>query len=88
MTHYFFLQRLKAMLAHECCPIIVTDAGFRTPWFREIESLSWDWVGRIRNRHMIKYCNNSDNNWQDCKTCYPHATSTAKHLGRVQLIRN
>jgi len=34
------------MMAEDCKPIVVTDAGFRTPWFKEIESLGWDWVGR------------------------------------------
>lgn len=87
-THHLFLQRLKTMLGADCCPIVVTDAGFRTPWFREIESLGWDWVGRIRNRHMIKHCNSSDNDWKDGKTFYSQATSTAKHLGRIQLTRS
>ena len=36
---------------------------------------------------MIKYCNNSDNNWKDCKTFHSQATSIPKHLGRVQLTR-
>jgi len=87
-THRIFLERLKTMLTVDCCPIVVTDAGFRTPWFKEIESLGWDWVGRIRNTNMIKYCNNSDNNWKHCKTTYSQATATPKYLGRVQLTRS
>jgi len=88
MTHHLCLARLKSILPTDCCPIIVTDAGFRTPWFREIESLGWDWVGRIRNKHMIKHCNNSDNNdWIDCKTFYSQATSTPKYIGRIELTK-
>jgi len=87
-THRVFLARLKAMLPPDCCPIIVTDAGFRTPWFREIEALGWDWVGRIRNTNMIKPCKKGDeSDWKDCKTYYQYATSTPKHLGRVKLTR-
>jgi len=87
-THHLCLTRLKSMIANDCCPIVVTDAGFRTPWFKEIESLGWDWVGRIRNRHMIKHCNSSDNDgWKDCKTFYSQATLTPKHIGRVQLTK-
>ena len=48
-AHRQFLQRLHAMLPQGCRPIIVTDAGFRGPWFRDVEALGWDWVGRIRN---------------------------------------
>jgi hypothetical protein len=29
-------------------PIIVTDAGFKVPWFRQILKLGWDFVGRTR----------------------------------------
>lgn len=28
--------------------IVVTDAGFRRPWFTHVESLGWSWIGRIR----------------------------------------
>jgi len=28
--------------------IIVTDAGFRRPWFIDVERLGWSWIGRIR----------------------------------------
>lgn len=48
-THRAFLKHLKAVVPEGCCPIRVTDAGFRGPWFREVERLGWDWVGRVRN---------------------------------------
>jgi len=87
-THRTFLERFNKMIAEDCIPILVTDAGFRTPWFREVESLGWDWVGRIRNKHLIKHCNNSEiNDWKDCKTYYSQATSTPKYLGRILLTR-
>ena len=28
--------------------IIITDAGFRRPWFTQVERLGWSWIGRIR----------------------------------------
>ena len=52
-THRRFLHPLQSTVPEGCCPIVVTDAGFRRPWFRDVEALGWDWVGRIRNR--IKY---------------------------------
>lgn len=36
-----FLHRLAALLPEDCKPIIVTDAGFKTPWFRTVEELGW-----------------------------------------------
>lgn len=84
-VHKAFLKQLKGMLPSGCCPVLVSDAGFRTPWFKAVEQLGWDWVGRIRNRHMIKHPENSD--WIDCKTFYQHASTRAKYLGCVQLTR-
>jgi hypothetical protein len=53
-VHKAFMQRLKALLPEGCQPTIVTDASFRVPWFRLIESLGWDYVGRVRNRTFCK----------------------------------
>jgi hypothetical protein len=41
-----FLQRLKALLPDQLRPILVTDAGYRTPWFEAVSAMGWDWVGR------------------------------------------
>lgn len=41
-THQRFLQQLKAMLPPDCRPILVTDAGFRTP---QVSSKWKPWVG-------------------------------------------
>lgn len=46
------MKKLKAMLAPTCKPIVVTDGGFKVPWFKLIMKLGWDYVGRIRGRTM------------------------------------
>lgn len=43
-----FLRRLRAILPKGVRPIIVTDAGFRRPWFRAVRKLGWDYLGRVR----------------------------------------
>ncbi len=43
-VHAAFLDQLKAILPERSRPILVTDAGFKNPWFRAIEVLGWDWV--------------------------------------------
>ena len=35
-THRRFLQRLNSVLPGGCCPIVVTDAGLRGSWFRDV----------------------------------------------------
>jgi hypothetical protein len=49
-----FLQSLKQLLPQALCPIMVTDAGFRTPWFRAVENLGWHWVGRLRQNTFVR----------------------------------
>lgn len=78
-THRLFMERLKAMLPEDCKPIIVTDAGFRIPWFELVESLDWDFVGRVRNK---TYCKKKrGTSWFPIKQLYQSATLRAKDLG-------
>jgi hypothetical protein len=80
-VHEHFLQTLQKMLPPHCRPILVTDAGFRTPWFKQVEALGWDWVGRIRNRHEVQLPGEAQ--WIPCKSLYGKATSTPKAFGRA-----
>jgi hypothetical protein len=78
-THLLFMTKLKAMLPHDCKPIIVTDAGFRIPWFKQILSLNWDYVGRFRNRTHCK--THVEDDWFPVKKLHVQANSNAKNLG-------
>ena len=49
-----FLQRLEYVLPDDASPILLTDVGFRTPWFRAVESMGWQWLGRLRNTPYLK----------------------------------
>jgi hypothetical protein len=82
-THREFLQALKSILPEGCKPIIVTDAGFRGPWFRAVESHGWDWVGRIRNK--IKYYREETGRWRFTDALYKEATTRIRHIGEVSL---
>lgn len=84
-VHKAFMRRLKALLPEHCQPIIVTDAGFRVPWFKLVESLGWDYVGRVRNRTFCK--NKSAPDWHAVKDLYTKATTTPKSLGAYHLCR-
>lgn len=78
-THRLFMQKLKAMLPKNVKPIIVTDAGFRIPWFTLVESLGWDFVGRVRNKTFCK--KKRDTIWLPVKTLYELGTLRPKDLG-------
>lgn len=49
-----FLKTLKTILPADCCPVIVTDAGFRNPWFKTVIKLGWHYVGRLRGKFCLK----------------------------------
>lgn len=45
-----FLHDLAEVIPAHCKPILVTDAGFRSPWFDAVLDMGWDFIGRVRNR--------------------------------------
>ena len=85
-THNAFLRTLKELLPPTCTPVIVTDAGFRTPWFQQVKSLGWDFIGRVRNREMVHIC--PEREWIGAKTLYERATSKSRIFQDSQLTRS
>ena len=85
-VHRHFMSKLKMMVPTNCKPIIVSDAGFRVPWFKLIESLGWDYVGRVRNRTFCK--NETDEDWHSIKDLYAFSSKKERCLGTYQLCRN
>lgn len=85
-THNAFLQKLKDTLPVGCTPILVTDAGFRTPWFHQVARLGWDYVGRVRNRKMVQIT--ADTSWIGAKSLYQRATKKAVKYADALLTRS
>ncbi|MEO8803718.1 MAG: IS4 family transposase [Rudaea sp.] len=82
-----FLQRLTAIVPSGVRPIVITDAGFRAPWFRAVEAMGWYWVGRLRHRTLVKPADTTDP-WVACKTLYKRASATPRDLGLMDTVRN
>ncbi len=85
-VHRVFLAQLAQILPAGSRPIVVTDAGFRVPWFRLVEALGWDWVGRIRNRNFVQPMGTKT--WLPSKHFYASASSTPTTLGPMWLVRS
>jgi hypothetical protein len=83
-THQFFLNKLQTILPEGCVPIIISDAGFRNTWFRQVESMGWFWLGRVRGEVSVKLPNQP---WCCNKTLYPEATSKPRFLGECELAK-
>lgn len=82
-THKQFLKELRALLPEHCIPIIVTDAGFRGPWFRAVEDLGWFWLGRVRN--CVNYRLHSRQTWRRTTNLYYRANKQIQYLGSADL---
>lgn len=81
-----FLKSLSAILPTNCTPTVVTDAGFRNPWFQAVARLGWNYVGRMTSYVHI----GDDCAWTRVSDLYSSAGSTPTDLGvkSVAKVRN
>jgi hypothetical protein len=54
--------------------IIITDAGFRRPWFAQVERLGWSWIGRIRAGVCVS---RNRTHWEQASAWFAQATGKA-----------
>lgn len=80
-AHKELLCALNEILPSDCEPILVTDAGFRAPWFRAVESMGWYWLGRVLGRVNLSL---DGDNWSRCQAFSSYATNKPKDLGEIQ----
>ena len=85
-THKRFLDQLKALLPSFVKPVIVTDAGFRGPWFNYIIKLGWDFVGRLRNKNAV--CLDGESTWCLSSEYVEQATAKPAYIGHGLLTHD
>lgn len=85
-AHQQFINELASLLPADIKVLIVTDAGFKNPWFRAVEKQGWYWLSRVRGR--VTYANRMTENWQGISTLHTIASSRAKWLGSCRLGRS
>lgn len=85
-----FLKRLAALMPEQARPILVTDAGFRNPWFRQVTALGWDWVGRLRGTTQVKPVAVPDRKeeWVPCRALHPLAQGMPRMLPSMHINRS
>lgn len=81
-----FLCNLKNILPDGTTPIIITDAGFRCPWFKQVIELGWDYLGRVRNRNS--YFDLASNYWDSTYNLYKKAKNKIIYVGEVLLTKS
>ena len=85
-----FLKRLADVLPGDSRPVLVTDAGFRGPWFRAVEARGWQWLGRLRNTTYLKpvAVPNEPDQWVSCKAMYALAERAPRDWGLMEVVRS
>lgn len=84
-VHRAFLDTLQTYMPRNLIPTLVTDAGFIGPWFADVRSRGWQFVGRIRKNLM--YRDPATTEWQRCETLYAKATRQPRYHGPIELAR-
>ena len=82
-VHQEFLKKLKSVIPIGCRPYIVTDAGFKNPWFKAVLALGWDYIGRVRGR--VHYDNG--NGFEPIKALHKQASDTPQCIGKIILAQ-
>ena len=85
VAHQELLSALTEILPEDCQPILVTDAGFRAPWFRDIEAKGWYWLSRVLGRINLSL---DGDNWGRPETFFSKATNNAQSLGEVLFTKS
>ena len=85
-----FLRQLQAIVPPGIHPIVVTDAGFRAPWFRAVTAMGWAWLGRLRHTTLIKPTTVADetDQWVPCKALYALSSGSPRDMGLMDMVRN
>lgn len=83
-VHRRFLERLRKIISSDCHATIITDAGFRTEWFKLVAQMEWDYVGR--NLSNMQYTKDGKH-WEACTSLYDKATQKPQYIGEVQLSK-
>ncbi|TLF44535.1 IS4 family transposase, partial [Halomonas urmiana] len=81
----YLLAALAEILPDNATPILVTDAGFRNPWFKAVEARGWTYVGRVRSPTR---CQVPGDAWQPVTALFQHASSVPQALGSVQIAES
>lgn len=79
-----FLEALAQMVPASKRPVIVSDAGFRSDWFRAVAARGWDYVGRLRNNTNVRQGHRA---WRPCNTLHAGATGNAQALGQWEMVK-
>ena len=82
-----FLHKLRDQLPVGCAPpVVVSDAGFKVPFFKKVRALGWDYVGRLRGKVYLRPAGDED--WIGCKALFARAPRRPRDFGPWEVARS
>ena len=82
-----FLRQLKQRVPPGTQVIVVTDAGFRRPWFKQAHALGWGWIGRLRRGVMVGQIGVRNCRWDSVQNWFAKATGQARRFYDCRLSK-
>lgn len=83
LAHEQFLKTLSDIIPTNTKVTIITDAGFRTPWFRQVIEYGWDVIGRIYDGFSFQ--KEGEKDWHSLKEVDFGGTGKARLLGKGKI---
>jgi hypothetical protein len=80
-----FLRRLEEVLPRGCVPVILADAGFRSPFMKLVVKMGWDYVVRLRGPARIRH--KYGRGWTRLTFLFGQTGTRPKDFGRVEIGR-
>lgn len=78
------LQTLREWMPPGVTVIVITDAGFRRPWFIQVEKLGWAWIGRVRQGVSLSQ---DRINWMPVAEWFAKAKTQARRIEQCWLAK-
>ena len=78
------LETLRAWIDPGVGVTVITDAGFRRPWFAQVERMGWWWIGRVRRGVNIS---RNGRDWISAGQCMHYAKSKAQRWSSCYLSK-
>lgn len=81
--HKDFLYKLKSILPNDVEVTIISDAGFKTDFFMQVQKVGFDFIGRVRGNMLYQ----EDGLFKKAIDLYKEATNLPKFSGSALLSR-
>jgi hypothetical protein len=85
-AHEQFLADLASILPNATTALIVSDAGFKVPWYKSVEKRGWYWLSRVRGK--VQYADISAENCFPVSNLHNITSSNSKTLGYKRLTKS